>query len=141
MLKNKMNLKFSALSENESFARLAVASFCANEKFDIEEITDIKTAVSEAVTNSIVHAYDNTKGDIEIICSIFDDEVEIEIIDQGVGISDINEARKPFFTTKPNSERSGMGFTVMEGFMDSVEVESKLGEGTRVKFKKKIKGE
>ena len=141
MLKNKMNLKFSALSENESFARLAVASFCANEKFDIEEITDIKTAVSEAVTNSIVHGYDNTKGEIEIICSIFDDEVEIEIIDQGVGISDINEARKPFFTTKPNSERSGMGFTVMEGFMDSVEVESKLGEGTRVKFKKKIKGE
>ena len=141
MLKNKMNLKFSALSENESFARLAVASFCANEKFDIEEITDIKTAVSEAVTNSIVHAYESLEGEIEIICSIFDDEVVIEIIDWGQGIEDVNEARKPFFTTKPDAERSGMGFTVMEGFMDSVEVESKLGEGTRVKFKKKIKGE
>lgn len=141
MLKNKMNLKFSALSENESFARLAVASFCANEKFNIEEITDIKTAVSEAVTNSIVHGYENSDGEIEIICSIFDDEVEIEIIDWGQGIEDVNEARKPFYTTKPDAERSGMGFTVMEGFMDSVEVESKLGEGTRVKFKKKIKGE
>ena len=139
--KNSMTLKFLAKSENESFARLAVASFCANEKFNIEEITDIKTAVSEAVTNSIVHAYPENAGFININCDIFKHCVEISIQDFGIGIENVEEAMKPFFTTKPGDERSGMGFTVMEGFMDKIEVNSKRGEGTQVKFIKNIKGE
>lgn len=132
MCKNKMNLKFSSLSENESFARLAVASFCANLELSIDDISDIKTAVSEAVTNSIVHAYGETIGEIEINCEIYEDKIKIEIIDSGIGIEDVNEAIKPFFTSKPEMERSGMGFIVMEGFMDKMEVVSEKGKGTTV---------
>ena len=132
MCKNKMNLKFSSLNENESFARLAVASFCANLNLTFEDISDIKTAVSEGVTNSIVHGYVDTVGDIEIICEIYDEYIKIEIIDEGVGIDNVEDAIKPFFTTKPEMERSGMGFTVMEGFMDKMEVYSEKGKGTRV---------
>jgi len=132
MCKNKMNLKFSSLNENESFARLAVASFCANLNLTFEDISDIKTAVSEGVTNSIVHGYVDTVGDIEIICEIYDKYIKIEIIDEGVGIDNVEDAIKPFFTTKPEMERSGMGFTVMEGFMDKMEVYSEKGKGTRV---------
>lgn len=138
MYKNKMNLKFSSLSVNESFARLAVASFCANENLNVEEISDIKTAVSEAVTNSIVHGYVDKVGEIEIDCSIYDDYIEIIIKDKGIGIADVKKAMMPFYTTKPDVERSGMGFTVMEGFMDKLEVISKEGEGTTVKFIKNI---
>ena len=137
-VKNKLKLKFSAISENESFARLAVASFCSNTNLTIEDITDIKTAVSEAVTNCIVHGYDGKDGDVEINVQIMEDEIHIEIIDWGVGIENVEEAQKPFFTSKPESERSGMGFTVMEGFMDKMIVESKLGEGTKVTLIKKI---
>ena len=137
-IKNKMYLKFSAISENESFARLAVASFCANENLTIEDIADIKTAVSEAVTNSIVHGYDGKEGDVEIIVEINDEKIHIEVIDSGVGIEDLAQAQKPFFTTKPDSERSGMGFTVMEGFVDEMKVESSLGKGTKVVLIKKI---
>jgi len=129
---NEMRLKFSALSENESFARLAVASFCANKIKDIETISDIKTAVSEAVTNAIVHAYESTDGEIEIECKIDDEKVSIKIIDNGVGILDIEQAKKPFFTSKPEKERSGMGFTVMEGFVDKMNVESEANVGTTV---------
>ena len=136
---NKMNLKFLSLSENESFARLAVASFCANVKLSVEDISDIKTAVSEAVTNSIVHGYEGTIGEVEIECEITDDKIEITVSDNGVGIENIEEAMQPFFTTKPDKERSGMGFTVMEGFMDKLEVKSTKGEGTQVKFIKNIK--
>ena len=138
MCKNKMNLKFTSLSENESFARLAVASFCANLDLSIDDISDIKTAVSEAVTNSIVHGYENTIGDIEIICEIYEEYIKIDVIDAGLGIDDIGEAIKPFFTTKPNMERSGMGFTVMEGFMDKMEVISEKGKGTKVTLIKNI---
>ena len=138
MCKNKMCLKFTAISENESFARLAVASFCSNENLNVDEISDIKTAVSEAVTNAIVHGYDNNTGDIEIECKISGQSIEISVVDYGVGIENIHEAMKPFFTTKPDSERSGMGFTVMEGFMDKVEVVSKSGEGTKVTLIKNI---
>ena len=137
--KNKMNLKFLSLSENESFARLAVASFCSNVKLTIEEISDIKTAVSEAVTNCVVHAYAETIGEIEINCLITDNQITIEIIDNGIGIEDINQAIKPFFTTKPEMERSGMGFTVMEGFMDKMEVISTKEKGTKVVLIKNIK--
>lgn len=135
---NKMNLKFLSLGENESFARLAVASFCSNLNFSIEDISDIKTAVSEGVTNAIVHAYDDV-GEVEIQCTIFQDYVEILIIDNGKGIDNIDEAMKPFFTTKPDKERSGMGFTVMEGFMDKMEVKSEKDKGTCVKLIKRIK--
>ena len=138
-MNNKMNLKFLSLSENESFARLAVASFCANVKLSIEDISDIKTAVSEAVTNSIVHGYEGEIGEVEIECSINDEHIEIIISDNGVGIDDVEKAMQPFFTTKPDKERSGMGFTVMEGFMDKLEVKSTKGEGTQVKFIKNIK--
>lgn len=137
--KNEMNLKFLSLSENESFARLAVASFCSNVKLTVEEVSDIKTAVSEAVTNSVVHAYVDVVGEIEIKCLITDNQIRIEIIDNGIGIEDINQAIKPFFTTKPDMERSGMGFTVMEGFMDKMEVFSTKGKGTRVVLIKNIK--
>lgn len=137
--RNKMNLKFLSLGENESFARLAVASFCSNVNFSIEDISDIKTAVSEGVTNAIVHAYDGNIGEVEIQCTIFDDFVEILIMDSGKGIENIDEAMKPFFTTKPDKERSGMGFTVMEGFMDKMEVKSEKDKGTCVTLIKKIK--
>lgn len=135
---NKMNLKFLSLSENESFARLAVASFCAGVNFTVDEISDIKTAVSEAVTNAIVHAYEENTGEILVECKIFPDFVEIIIEDWGKGIVDINEAIKPFYTSKPDKERSGMGFTVMEGFMDKMEVMSKVNEGTKVRLIKNI---
>lgn len=135
---NRMELKFSAISENESFARLAVASFCAKEKLTYEDISDIKTAVSEAVTNCIVHGYEHTSGDISIITSIYSDRIEIEIEDYGRGIENVEEAKQPFFTTKSDMDRSGMGFTVMEGFMDEMEVFSKINEGTKVKLVKRI---
>lgn len=136
--KNKMNLKFLSLPENESFARLAVASFCSNVNFSIEEISDIKTAVSEGVTNAIVHGYEGSVGEIEINCEIYENRVEITIVDNGKGIENLEEALTPFFTTKPDKERSGMGFTVMEGFMDKMEVNSKIGEGTKLKLVKNI---
>ena len=140
MLKNKMYLKFSALSINESFARLAVASFCSNESFNVEEISDIKTAVSEAVTNSIVHGYDGKNGEIEIECSIFDTHIEIIIIDHGIGIDNVNEAMQPFFTTKSDEEHSGMGFTLMDSFMSSLEVKPQTPSGLLVHMQKVIKG-
>jgi len=135
---NEMKLNFKALSENEAFARVAVASFCANKIKDIESISDIKTAVSEAVTNAIVHGYEGKNGDVEINCTINDEKVIIEIIDYGVGIADIDKARQPFFTTKPEVERSGMGFTVMEGFMDEISVISNPEDGTKITLIKLI---
>jgi len=136
--KNEMQLKFLSLSENESFARLAVASFCSNTNLTIEDISDIKTAVSEAVTNSIVHGYSDNLGFIELSCVIDNSLITIKIKDNGCGIENIDEAIKPFFTTRPDMERSGMGFTVMEGFMDSMTVESQKGEGTTITLIKKI---
>ncbi|MGN0960792.1 MAG: anti-sigma F factor [Christensenellales bacterium] len=136
---NEMSLKFNSLSENESFARLTVANFCSSKFKNIEDISDIKTAVSEAVTNSIVHGYSNKlDGIIEINCVLSDEKIVIEIVDYGVGIEDIDKATKPFFTTKPDMERSGMGFTVMEGFMDKMFVESQLNKGTKITLIKYI---
>jgi len=136
---NNMSIKFSARSENEAFARVAVASFCSVVIKNIEILSDIKTAVSEAVTNAIVHGYNSDeRGEIELECKLCEDEVVIRISDFGVGIENINEAKKPFFTTKPDMERSGMGFTVMEGFMDKMEVETELNKGTVVTLTKKI---
>ena len=136
--KNYMELKFKAISVNEAFARVCVASFCLSLNPSIDEITDIKTAVSEAVTNCVVHAYPTEVGDVSLRCEIVGNEVNIEVSDDGVGIEDFNKAREPFFTTKPTEERSGMGFAVMESFMDSVELSRNGNKGLRVFMKKKI---
>lgn len=138
-MNNSMELKFSALSENESFARAAVAGFCLHLNPSIDELTDIKTAVSEAVTNCVVHAYPNSCGNIVIKVELFDDTIHIEIRDYGVGIKDLKKARTPFFTTKPLEERSGMGFTVMESFMDSLDIQNAKDCGLIVKMSKTIK--
>ncbi len=135
---NEMLLEFDSLSKNESFARMVVAGFVAGLDPTVEEIADIKTAVSEAVTNAIIHGYEDEKGKISINCKISGQEILIEIKDYGKGIEDIEKAMEPLYTTKPDMDRSGMGFSFMEAFMDDLEVESKLGTGTTVRMKKKI---
>lgn len=136
-MKNEMNLQFSALSQNESFARVTVAAFIAQLDPTMDELTEIKTVVSEAVTNAIIHGYENDpKGIVYISVSIEDEIVDMTIRDEGVGIKDIAEARQPLFTTKPDLERSGMGFTIMENFMDEVQVHSQPGKGTEVRLRK-----
>ncbi len=138
---NEMEIKFKALSVNESFARASIAGFCLQLNPSLDQLTDIKTAVSEAVTNSIVHAYPDKKGEVVAKVKIFEGSVEIEIIDFGVGITDLNKARQPFFTTRPTQERSGMGFTVMESFMDEVFVSNMPNGGLCVKLIKSIKNQ
>ncbi|MBE5964790.1 MAG: anti-sigma F factor [Lachnospira sp.] len=135
---NNIYLKFPAISENEAFARVVVAAFVTRLDPTLEEMDDIKTAVSEAVTNCIVHGYENTYGEIELLAWVKDRELSIEIRDKGVGIEDIKKAMEPLYTTKAKEERSGMGFSFMEVFMDELLVESKVGEGTTVKMKKVI---
>ncbi len=134
-----MRLEFPSKSQNESFARVTVAAFAAQLDPTLEEIADIKTAVSEAVTNAIIHGYENTIGIVTIIAKLYEGKIEIEVIDNGKGIEDIEKARQPLYTSKPELERSGMGFTVMETFMDEVEVISAPGQGTRVKLVKYLK--
>lgn len=138
-LKNEMKLEFLSRSANEAFARISVASFASQLDPTIEELADIKTAVSEAVTNSIIHAYDGKDGIIKIHSRLYENEIEIEVIDTGSGIENIEEAKAPLFTTKSNLERSGMGFTIMENFMDELKVESVVGLGTKIYMKKLIK--
>lgn len=139
MYDNKMSVEFVSKSQNEGFARVAVAAFVAQLDPTIDEITDVKTAVSEAVTNSIIHGYENKEdGIIRIEAEIHDYEVTIAIIDKGKGIENINQAMEPLYTSRPDLERSGMGFTVMETFMDDLKVESEKGIGTRVVIKKKF---
>ena len=136
---NEMELEFLSKSNNEAFARITVAAFAAQLDPTIEELADIKTAVSEAVTNCIIHGYENTEGLIKIKATLLKNEIEIEISDNGKGIENIELARKPLYTTKGNLERSGMGFTIMESFMDEVEIHSVVDIGTKVIMKKKIK--
>lgn len=136
---NEMKLEFLSKSNNEAFARITVAAFASQLDPTIEELADIKTAVSEAVTNSIIHGYEDMEGMIKIIARIFSNTVEIEVSDTGRGIENVELARKPLYTTKANLERSGMGFTIMESFMDEVQIESVLGLGTKIRMKKKIK--
>lgn len=136
---NEMKLEFVSKSSNESFARITVAAFAAQLDPTVEELSDIKTAVSEAVTNCIIHGYENKIGIVKVIAKLKGKELYIEISDKGKGIEDIALAKEPLYTTKPNLERSGMGFTIMESFMDSVEVESIVGLGTKIKMKKTIK--
>ncbi|RIW33572.1 anti-sigma F factor [Bacillus salacetis] len=138
-MKNEMNIQFSAVSQNESFARVTVASFIAQLDPTMDELTEIKTVVSEAVTNAIIHGYDNNPNCfVYISVKMEDGFVDMEIRDDGIGIQDVEEARQPLFTTKPELERSGMGFTIMENFMDEIEVSSHPGAGTTVRLKKHL---
>lgn len=136
---NEMKLEFISKSCNEAFARIAVAAFASQLDPTIEEIADIKTAVSEAVTNSIIHGYENKEGIVKLHCMIKDNSIIIQVSDTGVGIEDINTAKEPLYTSKPNLERSGMGFTIMQSFMDELNVESVVNLGTKVTMKKVIK--
>lgn len=144
---NEMEIKFDAVSENEAFARIAVAAFVAPLNPTVEEISDIKTAVSEAVTNAIIHGYDEEyrggadsreKCKITLYGRIEGDVLYVEIRDKGKGIEDIEQAMEPLFTTKPDMDRSGMGFAFMEAFMDDLEVVSETGYGTTVRMRKKL---
>lgn len=135
---NEMKLEFDSRSCNESFVRVSVAAFMTQLNPTLEEVADVKTALSEAVTNAIVHGYENKVEKISVHCSISGKTLEISVTDYGVGIADVQKAMEPLFTTKPDSERSGMGFAFMEAFMDEVNVVSETGKGTTVMMKKKI---
>jgi len=136
---NQMTIEFSSISENEAFARVTVAAFVSQLDPTMDELTEIKTVVSEAVTNSIIHGYNNDPDQkIRISCSLYDDEVELTIKDEGIGMDNVDEARQPLYTSKPELERSGMGFTIIENFMDAVKVLSAPSEGTTVYMKKQI---
>jgi stage II sporulation protein AB (anti-sigma F factor) len=137
-MNNKMELKFLSKSENESFARTVIAAFIAPLDPTLEEMADVKTAVSEAVTNSIVHGYTSASGYVFMDCTILGDMLTVIIKDNGKGIPDVKKAMEPLFTTNTDGERSGMGFTVMETFMDKVEVESITSVGTKVTMTKQI---
>ena len=136
---NEMKLEFLSKSCNEAFARISVAAFAAQLDPTIEELADIKTAVSEAVTNCIIHGYEDREGLIKLTCKILGNSLTIEISDCGKGIENVEVAKRPLYTSKPNLERSGMGFTIMENFMDQINVESIVGLGTKVTMKKMIK--
>ena len=135
---NEMEIRFDSRSENEGFARVSVASFLTQLNPTVEEVADVKTAVSESVTNAIIHGYEQRVEKVKINCSIENQLFTVEISDRGKGIANVEKAMEPMFTTKPEDDRSGMGFSFMEAFMDSVEVESKVGEGTSVKMTKTI---
>ncbi len=137
---NYFKLEFEAKNVNESFARGVVAIFCNELKPTLSEINDVKTAVSEAVTNSIVHGYENKGGKIVLEAGIFGNTLDIKVIDSGIGIADIDMALQPFFTSKSDEEHSGMGFTLMDSFMDSLEVKPNNPKGTIVHMQKVIKG-
>ncbi len=139
MSDNKIRIEFQSKSQNEGFARVAIAAFISQLDPTIEEITDVKTAVSEAVTNAIIHGYEGKEDKIvSIEAETSGKEVTMSIIDKGIGIKNIEEAKEPLYTSRPDLERSGMGFTVMETFMDSMVVESEPGKGTIVTLKKKF---
>ena len=137
-MNNKMTLKFISISENESFARNVVASFIMPLNPTLSELSDVKTAVSEAVTNALVHGYPDALGEVELDAQIEDGTLHIKISDSGVGIENVSLALEPFYSTKIENERSGMGFTIMQSFMDEISVNSKLNEGTIIKMSKKI---
>lgn len=135
---NEMEIRFLSLPESEAFARVVIAAFAVQLSPTVSEIADIKTAVSEAVTNAIVHGYEGTRGTVILRASIDGTLLTIEISDKGRGIADIPQAMEPFFTTHPEQERSGMGFAVMQTFMDDLHVTSTPGQGTTVRMKKRI---
>ena len=135
---NEMKIVFDSRPENEGLARVAVAAFCTQLNPTLEEVSDLKTAVSEAVTNCIIHAYEGKVQKIEVRCRMQGRIIWVDVIDKGIGIEDISKAMEPMFTAKPEKDRSGMGFTFMEAFMDEVNVESQVGDGTTVHMKKTI---
>ena len=135
---NEMKLEFDSRSANEAFARVTVASFMTQLNPTLEEVSDVKTAVSEAVTNAIIHGYENHVNKVQIYAGIEGRTLHLEISDRGVGIPDVKKAMEPLYTTRPELERSGMGFSFMEAFMDEVQVESEPGKGTIVRMKKII---
>ncbi len=135
---NEMELSFDSRSSNEAFARVTIASFMTQLNPTLEEVSDVKTAVSEAVTNAIIHGYENTLHKVKIHAWIQGKTLWLEVADEGVGISDVKKAMEPLFTTRPELERSGMGFSFMEAFMDEIEVISEVGKGTTVRMKKTI---
>ena len=139
MYDNMIKIEFLSKSQNEGFARVAVAAFISQLDPTIEELTDVKTAVSEAVTNAIIHGYENNEGIVFIETYLQNNEATVIVRDDGVGIADVEEAMQPLFTSRTDLERSGMGFTVMETFMDSLEVQSEKGKGTKVTMKKIFK--
>lgn len=137
-MNNRMYVEFDSNSENESFARVVAAAFMTRLDPTLDEIEDVKTAVSEAVTNCIIHGYEGKEGVISMECLLEGDEITIIIKDNGIGIADIEKAKEPLYTSKPEEERSGMGFSFMEIFMDSLEVSSQISQGTTVIMKKTI---
>lgn len=138
-MRNEMTLEFTSISENESLARVSVAAFVSQLNPTMEELTDIKTVVSEAVTNSIIHGYEEKKDEkVLLTCAIDDGEIEIIIQDRGQGIENIDIAKEPLYTSKPEWERSGMGFTIMENFMDRVDITSEPGVGTTIRMTKQL---
>lgn len=137
---NELKAEFPSLSENESLARLLVSGFISQLNPMVDELSDVKTAVSEAVTNCIVHAYRNTVGKVRMLVRIYDgSEVYIRITDTGCGIENLDKAMEPLFTSSPDEDRAGLGFTVMESFMDTLSVRSTLGKGTTVTMRKKLR--
>ena len=138
MMKNEMTLAFDSISENEEFARVTVAAFASQLNPTLEEVADIRTAVSEAVTNAIIHGYPEGIHTIVLRVRMENQQLEVWVIDEGVGIADISRAMEPLYTSRPDLERSGMGFMFMEAFMDEVKVESSPGMGTTVYIKKQI---
>lgn len=136
---NEMTIVFDSRPVNEGMARIAAASFCTQLNPTLEEVADLKTAVSEAVTNCIIHGYEGEVHKIRMDLKLKGREIFVDITDQGVGISDVKKAMEPLYTTKPEKERSGMGFTFMEAFMDEVTVDSEVGVGTSVHMKKMIR--
>ncbi len=136
--KNTMKLNFLSLSQNETFARTVISAFCLPLNPSLSELNEIKTAVSEAVTNAVVHGYPDCAGEIEMTAETNDNKLHIEIKDYGVGIENLKEAMEPFYTTRPEEERSGMGFTVIQTFMEDVEIVSELNKGTTVIMNKTI---
>lgn len=135
---NEMMIEFDSRSCNEAFARVTVAAFLTQLNPTLEEVADVKTAVSEAVTNSIIHGYEEEVHKIKIECAIDERQIRIIVNDNGKGIEDVKKAMEPLYTTKPDQDRSGMGFAFMEAFMDEVKVESRPGEGTKVTMWKTI---
>ncbi len=136
---NEMTIVFDSRPVNEGLARVTVAAFCTQLNPTLEEVADIKTAVSEAVTNCIIHGYEGKVHKIRLSCRLRGRELLIDVADEGVGIKDVAKAMEPMYTTKPEKDRSGMGFTFMEAFMDEVSVESQVGKGTIVHMKKAIR--
>jgi stage II sporulation protein AB (anti-sigma F factor) len=136
---NEMSLEFISKSSNEAFARIAAEAFASQLDPTLEELADIKTSVSEAVTNAIIHGYENRSGIVKMTCRLYPDSIEIAVIDNGKGIEDIELARQPLYTSRPEMERSGMGFTVMESFMDRIDINSEPGKGTTVVMYKTFK--